>query len=410
MSFTRIIILAGLTFLLGSLSACHFKMFIPAREQELYRIKKDGKTGYINQWGKVVIPPVFDTCRRNEICACSDYFSKNEYGIIKKGDHYGAINAKGKVIIEPQYDFLETSFNNHFKARLGTKWSLIDANNKPVFPFIFDSEYFISDNPVSTGISGVNSYLLYPQTRGLKKTVFEKISPFFEGLAEATLKGKTGYIDSSGTIRIPLMFEEAWGFEDGLAAVKLNGKWGLIDTSGKFVIPPQFDYTYGMDRSYGSGLAIVRQRYKHGLIDRTGKTILPPVYDKLYFESDNILNACFEESPETKCGLIFLKKDTSLIPLPGHDHFDYYEGYIKSDVNGHSGVCKYRSGKVVVPFVFSYLDYFPSGLSAFRYLDKKRNKIVKGYLNKRGRIIWVEDGTNKKDIYPKGRKKYRKHH
>ena len=174
-------IAACMSFGLLFLSACHFKMFIPARNQELYIIKKDGKNGYIDQWGKEVIPAIFDTCARNEICACSEYFSKNEYGIIKKGKYYGAINAKGKVIIEPQYDFLEPSYYNHFRAKSGTKWSIIKINNQPLFPFIFDSEYFLSDDTVVSGKSGNDLYLLYPLTGRMEKTEYESINPFFDG-------------------------------------------------------------------------------------------------------------------------------------------------------------------------------------------------------------------------------------
>jgi hypothetical protein len=401
---------ACLSFGLLFLSACHFKMFIPARNQELYIIKKDGKTGYIDQWGKEVIPAIYDTCGRRDTCACSDYFSKNEYGIIKKGKLYGAINAKGKVIIEPQYDFLEPGFKNYFRARAGAKWTLIDNRNRPVFPFMFDKEYFISFDTVTSGQSGNDWYLLYPLTGKMKKTEYQYISPFFGGLAEIELNGKRGFIDSSGTLRIPNRFEEVGIFIQGLTNVKLNGKWGFIDTAGHFVIPPQFEDTWGFDLSYNEEYAIITVDHKKGLINRNGKMILPAVYESLNFENRNVLKACFDESLDNKCGLIFLKKDTSYVPLPGHDDFEYYEGYITSDDSTRRGVCKYKSGKVVVPHVFWRLDYFPSGLSTFWFLDKGRNKIVKGYLNKWGRVIWVEDGTNKKDIYPEGRKKYRKHH
>jgi hypothetical protein len=46
---------------------------------------------------------------------------------------------------------------------------------------------------------------------------------------------KFGFMDKSGKIVIPIQFKEAGCFCDGRAAVEVKGKWGFIDTSGKLV-------------------------------------------------------------------------------------------------------------------------------------------------------------------------------
>src|SRR5205807_10269842 len=64
---------------------------------------------------------------------------------------------------------------------------------------------------------------------------------FSEGLAVVSSKdGQVGYMDRSGKVLIPYMFQAARNFSEGLALVEKEGKWGYIDTSGKFVIQPQF--------------------------------------------------------------------------------------------------------------------------------------------------------------------------
>ena len=53
--------------------------------------------------------------------------------------------------------------------------------------------------------------------------------------------GKWGYIDRTGKIVIPPLFDGTGGFSEGLANVKIGDKWGFIDKTGRYVIKPQFD-------------------------------------------------------------------------------------------------------------------------------------------------------------------------
>ena len=62
-------------------------------EQNLYPIRQNGKFGYIDQTGTVVIEPQFDRAY---------YFSDNR-ARIQKGDKYGFINKEGKIIVDPVY-------------------------------------------------------------------------------------------------------------------------------------------------------------------------------------------------------------------------------------------------------------------------------------------------------------------
>jgi hypothetical protein len=84
--------------------------------------------------------------------------------------------------------------------------------------------------------------------------------------------GKFGYIDRSGKLVIPCIYENTYGFTEGLAAVKVKGKIGYIDVTGKMVIPPTFDDAY----AFFEGLAWVRISGLYAWIDRTGKVVIEP--------------------------------------------------------------------------------------------------------------------------------------
>ena len=67
--------------------------------------------------------------------------------------------------------------------------------------------------------------------------------PINHGLAPvlSSTNGKYGYINETGQLVIPTIFDGASEFEaDGLAATALNNKVGIIDTRGNFVIEPVF--------------------------------------------------------------------------------------------------------------------------------------------------------------------------
>lgn len=68
-----------------------------------------------------------------------------------------------------------------------------------------------------------------------------------------------GYIDPKGQPITPMCFERAREFSEGFAAVYQNGKCGYIDRKGDFLLEPQFENGF----EFSEGLATVY----------TGKTI-----------------------------------------------------------------------------------------------------------------------------------------
>lgn len=81
--------------------------------------------------------------------------------------------------------------------------------------------------------------------------VYDYISPFNDGYAQAFLKGEFKILNLAGQeckiyndklIVIPTKYDCVREFNDGYACVKLNGLWGAIDTQGREIFEPQFYY------------------------------------------------------------------------------------------------------------------------------------------------------------------------
>ena len=98
---------------------------------------------------------------------------------------------------------------------------------------------------------------------------------FQEGLGAIEKNGKWGFINKSGEMAIPFIYEDivryyeqqtVAGFSEGLIAVKKNGKWGFINTSGINVIPFIYDQAF----NFSEGLALVKKDNNYIFVNKYG--------------------------------------------------------------------------------------------------------------------------------------------
>ena len=93
---------------------------------------------------------------------------------------------------------------------------------------------------------------------------------------------RDGFIDESGDLVIPMIYQSASDFSEGLAAVSIRDiewelKWGFIDRYGNEVIPFIFDYA----NSFSDGHATVVKDGRVGIIRN-------PLLDGVYSETINL--------------------------------------------------------------------------------------------------------------------------
>lgn len=171
------------------------------RDDKLKLIERNGKYGYVDGAGKIVIEPQFVE---------AGVFSES-LAWVKVGKRYGYIDETGHIVIEPEFgedDPLRTDrpvklFSDGLAAvRVNNSYGYIDKSG---------------------------NFIIEPQ--------FEDAEPFSEGLAAvqvgAVNRYKYGYIDKTGQFVIKPQFEEAESFSDGRAKVKFGGKVMFIDRNGE---------------------------------------------------------------------------------------------------------------------------------------------------------------------------------
>jgi hypothetical protein len=164
--------------------------------------------------------------------------------------------------------------------------------------------------------------------------------PAGEGLFPVENRGRSGFINRAGKVRIPLCFDALGDFSEGLARFERDGNWGYIDSRGAVVIEPKFpwaeEFSEGLARVQVSGSSLgIDGRW--GFIDKTGKVVIPPDYKEGQGEKSNIGSDGTDDS--------------------------FHDGLAKVEVNGKTGYID-KTGKLAIPAEFAYAYPFAEGLAA----------------------------------------------
>jgi len=202
----------------------------------------------------------------------------------------GFIDATGTIVIEPQFDsvYWDESYASDGLARFTvkdrddkTKWGYLRASGELGIKAKFDgADAFVKGFAVvkvddkSAVIDRTGDYVLEPK--------FNDIRTFSEGLAVFCIGGSCGYADTNGNIVVNPQYVEAYPFEDGLAIVRSGQKRGFIDKTGAVVIPLEYDtadfFREGLARVSGWTLQYTDDHgYIKGgqaFIDKTGKQVI----------------------------------------------------------------------------------------------------------------------------------------
>ncbi len=228
------------------------KLAAPAFEEAwlfnegLAGVKINGKWGFIDLKGKLVIPAKFDSA--DSFCGGRAVVGMRSRETIK----FGFIDKTGKYTLPPTINYI-TAFADGL-----AKFS----NNAK---FIQRSTYFLVDGGALYG-------LIDPTGKVLVEPKFDSISSFHEGFAEAVSGSRTGFIDKAGKWLEGFDGYITRWFSEGVAAAYVPGKgYGYVDKNAKFIIEPQF-YE---GKEFSGGLAPVKTEKGWGYIDKTGKMVIP---------------------------------------------------------------------------------------------------------------------------------------
>ncbi len=107
-------------------------------------LRKNGKCGFVNTEGKVVIP--FEYERVQPFKRMDGYTSKDLLFGVKKGDKWGFLNEQNKMVIPFEYEDVIPFSYGITMAIKNDKRGLINTANKAIVPFTNSTSYSMSTN------------------------------------------------------------------------------------------------------------------------------------------------------------------------------------------------------------------------------------------------------------------------
>ena len=244
----------------------------------LAAVSINGKSGYIDSSGQIVIEPAFGIA--TNFC--------EGLAVVEYEGKYGYIDKKGNWAIQPKFYFAE-DFNDglaQVKKSVTCEGVFINKTGKIVLKYMnfLLSKYRegLINCPGKGGwgfIDKNGDFIIKPK--------YQYTSPFYENKAavvpkkdfnnKPNRKEKYCFINHNAEILFQKLFEGAdIRYSEGLCAVYDNG-YGFIDDKGEYVIPCDFYFV----SHFSDGLARFRPKgknKKYGFIDTSGNVVIEPVF------------------------------------------------------------------------------------------------------------------------------------
>jgi hypothetical protein len=367
---------------------------VPVHSQKilLLPVAIDGKMGYIDTTGKIMIQPQYELAH---------FFHNDGTAWVKKDDLYYLINTTGMLINAAGFE--KTGYPYMWKGRTtciaqkNGKYGLVDSVANEVVPFVFD-----------------------------------RIYSFKSGIAEAEKGGKKGFTDTEGNftslskyswienlgggyLRVRGKDESPWIYNTLSKRVEL-GPFFLIDPLrfGKFIVTNEsrdhliitpkgetllgpMDY-YISPAVYIDSIYVIRELGKKeeqsGIINLDGKVLLKPTKEfsdiSFFRKIKGQLVAEFMQRKSTDekklWGIINVRGEILLKPV-FDDVSIWNENVIQIKEAGKSGLIDWN-GKVIVPAIYDDISFVDGEVISIK-LGKDYDE-MEGYMNyKTGRIIWT---------------------
>lgn len=191
--------------------------------------------------------------------------------------------------------------------------------------------------------------------------VAQRLKPFQNN------KGKWGYKNPSGKVKIKAKYDAVSSFEQGLAVINFKQKQGVINAKGRYVLKPKYRWVEVINAQTPLFKVMLIYRvkgsltYKYGIVGAKGKIIVPIAYNYVAAVNHQQLQAGFIVAKDQQYALL----DASGKPLTG---FDYTRISPQTHTSQRILARKQKAygyldlqGKVAIPFEYQQAANFRKG-------------------------------------------------
>ena len=281
-------------------------------------VSKEGKYGFVNKKGQVIIPITYALAsinsdgfavvmsKTNKVTASMVDMQAQKVGSIEyddlkdptegllavaKANKWGFVNNQGKEVVPLEYDAVAPFSEGLALVKKDGQWGGVDKYGEIIIPLEYDNissfseELAVVKKDKKYGFINKQGKVAIPLeydearsfSEGLAKVMkISNVKVYFNRLnVKKTYDAKYGYINKQGEYAVPLDYDDIANFSEGLAAVKKEDKWGFVNKQGEVVIPLEYDAA----SSFSERLARVAKNGKYGFVDTQGKIAIPFEYD-----------------------------------------------------------------------------------------------------------------------------------
>jgi hypothetical protein len=237
----------------------------------LIQVKLNNKYGCVNLTGKIIIPTIFDKV---------EYYTTElvKAGINDKSKNktlFGLIDVSGKEIIPIKYSRIEDYNEDFAKVERDNKWGYINKEGIEVVPVKYDFiNSFNRDLFANMEVAGMHG-IVNRSGKEVIPPIYEQLGDYNAGQRNYTCtKNKLqGWVNIQGVEVIPCLYDYiASEAKEGLINARLpDNKCGFIDPTGKVVIP----FIYERVEPFSNGKAEVRDFNRKEFVINTKGEVIP---------------------------------------------------------------------------------------------------------------------------------------
>lgn len=268
---------------------------------------------------------------------------------------YGFMNTKGEVVVDAKYNEV-APFSNGLAAVY--EYEKYDLELSP--------NWVVEAYKDHIGFIDRTGNLVIPM-------IYEQVGRFSEGRATVCKNKRWGVIDDNGNVIVPFQYTNSFSLgicSNGLMSFQSNGKYGYLDKAGKVKISAVYDAA----GQFVDGFAVVSKNGFYGMIDTTGKTVIPFKYVRLGYFQEGMALYSDESGWNCKYGYINSKGE-EVTPVMYNKAYDFSNGLAMVSVTDErfsDPVIQDRygfidkNGNEVIPLKYSSAESFVSGLALVR--------------------------------------------
>lgn len=329
-------------------------------------VEIEGKYGVIDRSGNTVLEPKYDDIGQ---------FSEGLFYILK-GDKYGYANNNGVMMIAPKFDFASDFENGIATVQIDQLWGVIDKKGsfliRPKYEKlqVFNDSSYIVERDGIKGVLTLKEDTLIPfqyqvivpeqEHRALVQNeegvgyfnmitkrqdipckyepylAMNTLGAFRNKHAAVQVKGKIGFIDTTGKKVIPSIFKLVGYFSDRIPIIK-EELWGYCDEEADL----QIDYQYDIAESFVDDNAIVQIDPFFGVIDKKGTPLMEIKYESIERINTNV----FIVKEKGRYGLRSIDKE--IIPVAFNKYVVIEDRFIRFDKSDDFVYYDSKTGNII---------------------------------------------------------------